>query len=56
MVCDPASPYAKEGDLLGFLSGLISAPVMISSTTSGQYKAFAFFHVGGKKREEIAGK
>lgn len=50
MVCDPASPCAKERVLLGILSGLISAPVMISSTTSGQYKAFAVFHIGEKKR------
>lgn len=55
MVCDPASPCAKERVLLGILSGLISAPVMISSTTSEQYKAFAVFHIG-EKREEITGK
>lgn len=36
--------------LLSILNGLISAPVTINSTTSGQYKAFAIFHIGKKEK------
>lgn len=50
-MCDPASPYPEEGVLMSILSGLISAPVMISSTTSGQYKVFAIFHIRKKEKK-----